>query len=262
MHESFQKLTKHFGYHSSFNNHKSQLSLSTNSRNHIQTKACSGCSHNRRFTFQSPSSSSMKIRSNTGFIKKIDACANFFSFFFDFRKDLFFPSPDSIRILLVCTVQRPLTTKSQLPKQSADRTLTELNSELLFDYPSYHRASPQSKGELQLSRILIAYCFIYPCNLPSGKFSRSSAAFTGFQCMPTTSAIQRQPIVDTTTRESQCLDNYFWALSCLNTLDCSDAYLLKRLMIKFSSIKFFHTKEHSIRREKCLLKYARISNNT
>src|SRR5210317_1391141 len=120
MHQFFKKVADNHCSHSALVNHKPQMPTCADGCNHISAKSSSTNFYYWRFSLCSPSGTRMKVRSNTGFILKVNRGTKFFGSLFDLRKNSLLPVFDSFRILLVGSIKGLLTTETHLMQKATD----------------------------------------------------------------------------------------------------------------------------------------------
>ena len=246
MHKTLEKIAYPISSYAALHNHEAHFSSRGNRRHHIQSKSGAGSFDSRSLPLQRPGGTRMKIRTHTGFILKVDNGAFFLGPFLNFWKNLLFPLLNKLRITLVSTIQRFLTTEPKLMQKAPHRSFAQLNSKLSFNRLGNNRTSPKSEDKFELPGVLVSNRLKNPQDLGAKELFRAATTIAGAQSMPAICTISGQPIVDISTCKPKCLDDFFRTFSCLHSLDCSNPYFFHCLGTYFSSIKLFHTSVYSI----------------
>src|SRR6056297_1558286 len=127
MHELFQKLAHLFTVYCALTGHKAHAFSRINGCNHIDAESGTCALHHRRLPLWRPCFAGMIIRSDTGFISKVNLRAKLFGPFFDLWKNFVLPFGNGLRVLLIGTVQGLLWGKAQLTQKPADRAEAQLD---------------------------------------------------------------------------------------------------------------------------------------
>ena len=212
--------------------HKTEFTLCTHCRDHIQSETRSGAANHRRHALRCPSSASVMIGTNTGFITK-----EYFRFHAtgsvpNLRIFCLKPALDCFGLLLVGTPYGSLRSQSQLCQQAAHRGLAQLYTKTLVDHLSYHLRCPQRIGEFQLKRILHSHSTVNPLHGRTIQLSGSSASFACIQRAPASITILRQPYVYGCAVDAKRSSGNFGTLPILHTGHRSFSQLRQRLMVK------------------------------
>ena len=247
MKKSLDKLNKRTRSDTSPQNHKPEFPLSTDGRDQIQPKSSPGTANHRRFPSCRPCSTRMMIGTDPRLISKEDHSLLFTGQTLNPGILLLQPLLDFLRLLLVRSPDRTLRSQSQLPQQTADRGLTQLDTKPLINDLSHHLRGPERKGKLQLQRILFGYGPIDPLQSSAIQFGRPSPSLFRIQGPPAAPAISRQPAVDRDSVNSQSLGDDFRTLSFLYTGDSTFAQFRQHPIIEFPRIPCFHSNYYRTR---------------
>lgn len=239
MHQTFQKITYLIVFHTALHNYKMHISARGYCRNHIQRKAGEGKLNNRSLSFQCPISTLKKVRALTGFILKVNIGAFIFSPFPHLWKNLIIPLLDKFRILLVSTIQRFLTTESELMQQANDRNFTEFDSKPSVNNFGDYRTGPKGKNKYKLPRVHFTNRPEDPPNYEANKFYRPPTMIASSQSIPAIRSISGQSFLDASSCKSEDLNDLFWTLSSLYLLDCPKAYFFHFLRTNKNALSYF-----------------------
>ena len=154
MHEAAQKITYMIRDNRTFYHHETQLTTRADRSYHVQTKSGSSHLNYGSLTSWSPSPSGVKIRSNPALIFKTNGSSKLLGPFLYLRQIGSLLMINSFFILLICTIQRLLTGKSQLSEQPSHRAFTQFDAKLPVNGNRNHRllaeanlpSSPPSTG--------------------------------------------------------------------------------------------------------------------
>ena len=240
MKKPFNEINKLGGIDPTLHRHESELPLSTDRRNDVQTKPGPGAADDRRFSFLRPSGACVMIRANSRFISKEYQRLLFMRQFLDPGILFLQPFLDSLRFLLISTPNRTLRCQTQLAQQTTHGSLAQLHAKSLMNKLSHHLCRPKRIRKLQLQRILVNHRLVYPLQRFAIQFRLSSASLFGVQGVPAAPTIAGQPTVYRDTVNPQCFCYNLRTLSFLHAAYASLSQFRQRLMIKVSCIHCFH----------------------
>lgn len=240
LHQPMDELAHMACVHPPRHNHKSQLSPRAHRRYHVQTESRSRCLDKRGATFERPGGPCMKVRPNSRFIPKKDIGPDLLCQGPDPGILLIQPLLDQGRALLKSTIQRPLTSQTQLRQQPPYGDSAQPNLPPFPNQISNHLPRPQCKGKLHLQRVLCRYRFVNPSHLRSIQLRRPSLQRLCLQRIPPAAAIAGQPVVNAHSAEAKCTDHFFRTMTGLNLFNGAYTNCFQSFVVELSCIILSH----------------------
>ncbi len=183
----------------------------------------------------------MKVGPHAGLVAKEDLRAPALRPSTDARVLFLQPPFDQRRVLFEGAHQWPLACQAELGQQPTYRGHAEPDAKPLLDDSLDHSPRPEGERELELQGILQRDGIVDPLHLSATDEAGASGQGLGFERMPPTTAICRQPVVDAGPGKPQRSDDNFGAFPSLNLFHGTDSDRLQRPMIQLARVAFFHS---------------------
>lgn len=215
--KAFEKLNKLGGDHRFLVRHEPDRPPARDRGDHIQRKPRAGSFDHWCLTYLRPSGSSVIIGADKRLVQKINLSSHAFRLAANFRVSFFLPVIYGFWFLLVSAAKRLLRRKPKLGQQSGHAPTAELDLEFHTYRLGDQRTSPQGEREFHLPGIPTGDQLVNPLDRDSVQFRLTPPALAGVQRVPTSTAIERQPIIDRLARHAQYPGHGGWGFARLDS---------------------------------------------